>query len=109
MSSIRSLLILPAFTRGEKLLWLLSSAAVLTAGILLNSGPVSLAASLIGPAFLILNARGHPLGQLLTVVFSVLYGMLSFRQAYYGEMITYLGMTAPMAVYALAEWLRHPA
>jgi len=109
MSPLRSLFTLPSFTRGEKLLWALSSAAVLAAALFMRSDPLSLSASLIGPAFLILNAKGHPLGQLLTVVFSVLYGILAFRQTYYGEMITYLGMTAPMAVYALAEWLRHPA
>lgn len=28
--------------------------------------------------------------------------------SYYGEMITYLGMTAPMAILALIEWLRNP-
>lgn len=27
---------------------------------------------------------------------------------YYGEMITYLGMTMPMAIFALVSWLRNP-
>ena len=38
----------------------------------------------------------------------MLYGAISFTFAYYGEMITYLGMTAPMAVFALISWLRNP-
>ncbi len=42
------------------------------------------------------------------IVFSLLYGIISFSFAYYGEMITYLGMTAPMALVALISWLRHP-
>jgi nicotinamide mononucleotide transporter PnuC len=42
------------------------------------------------------------------VIFSILYGIISFRFRYYGEMITYLGMTAPMAVFALISWLRNP-
>ena len=42
------------------------------------------------------------------VVFSLLYGVISYTFAYYGEMITYLGMTAPMAVFALISWLRNP-
>lgn len=54
--------------------------------------------SLIGVTSLILNAKGNPIGQLLTVLFSVLYGIISFSFSYYGEMITYLGTTAPMAV-----------
>ena len=48
------------------------------------------------------------MGQLLMIVFSTVYGIISFRFAYYGEMITYLGMTLPMAVVALVAWLRHP-
>ncbi len=42
------------------------------------------------------------------VIFSILYGIISFTFSYYGEMITYLGMTAPMAVFALVSWLRNP-
>ena len=48
------------------------------------------------------------MGQALTVVFSLIYGYISYACAYYGEMITYLGMTAPMALLALISWLRHP-
>ena len=36
------------------------------------------------------------------------YGIISFSCGYYGEMATYLGMTAPMAVFALVSWLRNP-
>ena len=42
------------------------------------------------------------------IVFSVLYGVISYSFAYYGEMITYLGMTLPMSVVALVAWLWHP-
>jgi len=67
-----------------------------------------LAASLIGVTSLIFNAKGNPFGQLLMVFFSALYGIISFSCGYYGEMATYLGMTAPMAVFALVSWLRNP-
>ena len=69
---------------------------------------LTLAASLIGAASLIFNAKGNPVGQALMIVFSVLYGIISYGFAYYGEMITYLGMTAPMAVVALVAWLKNP-
>ena len=42
------------------------------------------------------------------IIFSLIYGYISFSFSYYGEMITYLGMTMPMAVFALVSWLRHP-
>ena len=38
----------------------------------------------------------------------MLYGVISYTFAYYGEMITYLGMTLPMSVFALVSWLRNP-
>ncbi len=69
---------------------------------------LSLAASIIGVTSLIFNAKGNPFGQLLMVIFSLLYGIISYTFAYYGEMITYLGMTMPMAVFALVSWLRNP-
>ncbi len=34
--------------------------------------------------------------------------IISYTFSYYGEMITYLGMTAPMAAFALVSWLRNP-
>ena len=97
------------FTGGEWALWLISLAVVTAAFLLSGSADgLSIAASLIGVTALIFVAKGHPLGQLLTIVFAVLYGIISFRVQYYGEMITYLGMTAPMALLALITWLRNP-
>ncbi len=97
------------FTKFEKILWLSSVAVIAVAFVLLDrSNWLSLVASIIGVTFLIFNAKGNPIGQFLTIVFSLLYGIISFSFAYYGEMITYLGMTAPMALLALISWLRHP-
>lgn len=97
------------FTVGEILLWSASVALILVSFLLFDrKNMLTLAASLIGATSLILNAKGNPLGQALMVVFSVLYGIISYSFSYYGEMITYLGMTAPMAVFALVSWLRHP-
>ena len=42
------------------------------------------------------------------VIFSLLYGIISFTFSYYGEMLTYLGMTMPMAIFALISWLKNP-
>ncbi len=67
-----------------------------------------LAASVIGATYLIFNAKGNPAGQVLLVIFSVFYGVISYTFAYYGEMITYLGMSTPMAVLSLIAWLRNP-
>lgn len=69
---------------------------------------LTLAASLIGVTSLIFAAKGNPLSQALMIVFSILYGIISYTFNYYGEMITYLGMTGPMAAFALVSWLKNP-
>ncbi len=97
------------FTKGEIALWSLSVFFILLSFCIFDrENFMTLAASLIGVTSLIFNAKGNPFGQLLMVIFSVLYGIISFTFAYYGEMLTYLGMTAPMALFALISWLRHP-
>lgn len=104
---LKSLLVY--FTKGEVTLWCISVALI--AGTFLwfdRENFLTLAASLIGVTSLIFNAKGNPFGQILIVVFSVLYGFISFTFAYYGEMITYLGMTAPMAVVAFISWIKNP-
>lgn len=97
------------FSKGELLLWSLSVLFILVSFFAFDrENYLTLSASIIGATSLIFNAKGNPLGQILIVVFSVLYGIISFTFAYYGEMITYLGMTAPMAVFAFVSWIKNP-
>lgn len=97
------------FTKGELMLWGTSAALIVVSFFAFDrENFLTLAASLIGVTSLIFNAKGNPFGQFLMVIFSVLYGVISYTFSYYGEMITYLGMTAPMAVFALISWLRNP-
>ena len=97
------------FSCAEKALWGISGAAILASFLVFDRGNLlTLCASLVGVTSLLFNAKGNPFGQLLMVVFSLLYGMISYTFSYYGEMITYLGMTMPMAVAALVSWLKHP-
>ena len=97
------------FSRTEKLLWSASVLMIVVFFVLFDHNHyMTLAASLIGVTSLIFNAKGNPFGQFLMIVFSLLYGVISYNFAYYGEMVTYLGMTMPMALFALISWLRHP-
>lgn len=97
------------FSVGEWLLWSGSCLAILVCFFLFGGSEIlTLIASLIGVSSLILCAKGNPAGQVLMIFFSLLYGYISLTFAYYGEMITYLGMTAPMALFSLISWLRHP-
>lgn len=94
---------------GEIALWAGSVTAILCAFLLFDrSGVWGLIASLIGVTSLIFYAKGNYIGPILMIVFCLLYGAISFTVAYYGEMITYVGMTLPLTVYTLVAWLRHP-
>lgn len=97
------------FTKNELLLWFISTSIIIITFIFFDqTNYLTLAASLIGVTSLIFNAKGNPFGQLLMIIFSLLYGVISYSFSYYGEMITYLGMTAPMALFALVSWLKNP-
>ena len=93
----------------ERVLWLVSAAVIIISFAVSGGGDVlTLIASLIGVTALIFVAKGYVLGQILTVVFAVFYGIISFFFTYYGEMITYLCMTAPIAVMSTVSWIKNP-
>ena len=97
------------FSTTEKVLWCSSITLIVAAFLLFDrENLLTLCASILGVTSLIFNAKGNPFGQILMIIFSVLYGIISFSFSYFGEMITYLGMTMPMAVFALVAWLRNP-
>ncbi len=107
MESVKRLI--SYFSKGELLLWCSSVLLIAVSFCVFDrENFLTLAASLIGVTSLIFNAKGNPFGQFLMVIFSLLYGIISFTFSYYGEMLTYLGMTMPMAVFALISWLKHP-
>ena len=101
--------ILTYFSKGEIILWLFEIILIVTFFCIFDRKEfLNLISSLIGITALLFCAKGNPIGQGLVIVFSALYGIISFGFAYYGEMLTYLGMTAPMALISLISWVRHP-
>ncbi len=97
------------FSKSEIVLWISSVFLIVLSFCLFDrENYLTLSASLLGVTSLIFNAKGNPFGQFLMIVFSILYGIISYSFHYYGEMITYLGMTMPMAVFALISWLKNP-
>jgi len=102
-----------AMKKKEWILWSLSLAVVLGSNLVScllkgSADPVNLIAVCIGVTALIFVARGDVWGQILTVVFAVLYGIAAWRVRYWGEILTYLGMSAPIAAMAVVSWLKNP-
>lgn len=97
------------FNKRDIALWLSSVMIIMVSYIFLSGESIlSVVASLVGVTSLIFCAKGNPFGQVLMIVFSLLYGVISYNFRYFGEMITYLGMTAPMAMFSLVSWLKNP-
>lgn len=93
----------------EWLLWILSMVVVVVANVVTKDVNIlTLLATLIGVTALIFIAKGDVFGQVLTVIFSILYALTSYQCHYYGEMFTYLGMTMPTAIVSIVTWVKHP-
>lgn len=98
-----------SLSRFELFLWLFSMITVTAAFLLAGRfNPLTLVASLVGATALIFAAKGYVAGQVLIILFGLLYALISLQYRYYGEIITYLGMTAPIAFMAAVSWWRHP-
>lgn len=101
--------ILKYFSVVDLIIWTLSLSAIIVSFFIFDGKDyLKLSASIIGASSALFVSKGNPTGQVLSIIFSVLYGIISYKIAYYGEMITYLGMTAPMALVALIAWLKNP-
>lgn len=102
--------ILTYFSVFEWCLYLISVTVILFCFFFFkNTDYLQLATSLIGATSLMLVSKGTPIGQVTTIIFSIFYGLVSYSTRYYGEMITYLGMTTPIAIVALISWIKHPS
>ena len=97
------------FTKFEWTLWSISILCIIFSFIFFGQESyLELVASLIGATSLIFCAKGNPFGNALMIVFCILYAIISYSFRYYGELLTYAGMSLPMAVFSLISWLRHP-
>lgn len=98
-----------SITITEWLIWIASTLSVAVCFFVFgNTQYLYLIGAVIGVTALLFVSKGNPLGQILTIVFSIFYGIVSYSFRYYGEMITYLGMSAPIALWALVSWLKNP-
>ncbi len=81
-------------TKKEWGFWMCSLIIMIASNVLFGDFDVlTLIAACIGVTSLIFAAKGNVWSQILMIIFSILYGIISWQFRYWGEMITYLGMT----------------
>jgi nicotinamide mononucleotide transporter PnuC len=98
------------FTQKDWILWIVSLLLIGISNILSPEFDIIiLIAALVGATSLIFAAKGNGWAQILIVIFSILYGIISYRCHYWGEMITYLGMTMPMGIWSAIVWFKNPS
>lgn len=95
-------------TKFEISLWAVSMLCIAISFLLFDtSKPMTLIASLVGATGLIFLAKGYVIGQIIVIIFAILYSIVSYDLKYYGEMITYLGMSAPIAAISAISWFKN--
>ena len=96
-------------TKTQRFIWI-GSLIVITGSFCFmpDKDWLTILTSLLGATALIFLGKGDAIGQLISIFFGILYAIISYRNRYYGEMITYLGMTAPSAFIAMISWLKNP-
>lgn len=98
-----------ALSRFELCLWTVSMLVIFVSSFFSQSGGIfATITSLLGVTGLIFIAKGMLTGQFFMIAFCILYGIISLFARYYGEAITYVGMSLPMAIVSTISWIKHP-
>lgn len=97
-----------SFKKSEVILWVISVIVLVLSFIISGSNLLYLGITIIGVTALLYLAKGEPLGQILVVIFSLSYSLVSLQLRYYSETITYALMTLPSALVAFISWMKHP-
>lgn len=79
------------------------SSVVLTT--IFKSGVLSCATSILTIMWCLFLAKGKVAGHIVGIAATILYTIVSFKVAYYGEVIISLGITIPMSTWAFVTWL----
>ena len=70
----------------EKVMWLISVNIVVVSNFFAKElDPLTLIAVTVGVTSLIFAAKGHVIAQVLMILFSILYAVISFRFRYWGR------------------------
>lgn len=98
---------LKEWTKLEKTLLYGSCIIVLIVGIVFKSDILTTSCSIIDIIAMLLIAKGKNIGQLLGVLITVLYSIVSFKNRFYGEVIIYTFIVCPMYLIGIVSWIKH--
>ena len=76
-------------------------------GVISKSDILTTSCSIIDILAMLLIAKGKNIGQLLGILITVLYSIVSFKNGFYGEVIIYIFMMLPMYLIGIVSWIKH--
>ena len=99
--------LLKEWTIFEKILLFGSIIVISSVGLVFKADLLTTACSIIGINTALLLAKGKNLGQLMGILITLLYSILSFKNKYYGEVLIYVFLMLPMFVVGTFSWIKH--
>lgn len=97
-----------SLTKFEKYLWILSCLSILILYLILpDKDYLVIIATLIGATSLIFIAKGNVLGPIISIIFSIIYGYISFKNRYFGELLIYLLLNLPLGIISTISWFKN--
>lgn len=96
------------FSVTEWILWI-TGLAVVTCGFAFASDRslLSYLSSVAGITCIIFNSKGNFVGQAVSIVFAILYGLYAYTQRYYGEMLIYFCLMTPIHIASIVTWFKN--
>lgn len=76
-------------------------------GFLFGSDLLTFFCAMVGVTGSMLIAKGKLFGQILRFVLVVLYSIQSYREKYYGEIITFVCFMLPLYIFGIISWFRN--
>lgn len=98
---------LKEWTKLEKTLLYGSCIIVFIVGVISKSDILTTSCSIIDILAMLLIAKGKNIGQILGVLITILYSIVSFKNRFYGEVIIYIFMMLPMYLIGIVSWIKH--
>lgn len=81
--------------------------AIIVCGVVFKSSPLTILCSLFGVVGVFFIAKGMVVGQFISIVYCVLYVIMSYFNKLYGEMLVNLAVTFPMYIITIISWMKN--
>lgn len=95
------------WTLFEIILLIISFILIIVSGVICRSEVLTICASVSGVLCALLQAKGKVISQFVGLIEAVLYSIVSFKNQFYGEVIIYVTIMAPLYIMGIISWIRN--